>query len=620
MTQKNFKLIFTLYFITFGIVITLFSSFVSYELQLVNISESIDKSAEEISFIKKIHTLKPDIEKLDSLLVALSSDKALHSYLQHPTKEAKAQSSNVFYTVAMSNHLIMQARYIDETGKEHIRIDRTNSSSLPFAIEEAKLQDKSGRDYFQIVRKMKPDTLWHSKIDLNIENGKIEIPYKPTFRIATPIYLNEKFKGIVIVNILINETIDNISKSTVFDHYIIDKEGNFILHPDERFSWSKYSGSSIKLIDVFPLNASEILSGESKGEYFYAYSLDDVLQNDDNARLILKPKQEYIDLLFMSNIKASIFMILLSIVLSIPLAMYAAITPSKLQRALVLSNEDLVRFADIIDRYVLTITTKTNSIITAVSSAYVKLSGYSKEELIGQKTNILRHPSTPKKVHQELWNTIGEGQEWKGELQNKHKDGSGYWIDQSIIPLKDEKGSLLSYMSVGIDITSKKELETLSVTDRLTAIFNRRKLDELLSVESQKAKRYERPLSLLIIDIDYFKKVNDTFGHQVGDTTLQSVATLLQQNIRNSDHVGRFGGEEFMVICPETDSDHASALAEKLRLAIDQYSFETLGHATISIGVASLKHEESVEAWVKRADCALYRAKENGRNRIEIDA
>jgi diguanylate cyclase (GGDEF)-like protein/PAS domain S-box-containing protein len=616
MTQKNFKLIFTLYFIVFGVIIALFSSFIGYNIQLVNIGDRIDKNAEEISYTRKNNLLKPDIKKMDDLLIALSNDTSLKNYLKNPNNETKAQSVNVFYAIAVSDHLIMQARYIDASGKEQIRVDRTNSSSLPFIVEESKLQDKSGRDYFQIASKMKPDSIWYSNIDLNIEHGKIEVPFRPTFRIATPIYQEGVFKGIVIINILMDEILAKLNKSTVFDHYIIDKEGNFISHPDEHFSWSKYTDSNANLIDLFPRDASAILTGKTKGENFYAYNLDDIFQNDDDVRLILKPKQEYIDALVQSNIQTSFMVIILSILLSIPLAIYASITPSKLQKALLESNTELKRFADIIDRYVATVTTKTNSIVTSVSTAFLKLSGYSNEELIGQKINIVKHPDTPKELHNDLWETIETGNQWHGELKNRHKDGSDYWIDQTIIPIKNENDIINSYMSVGTDITSKKELETLSMTDRLTGISNRRKLDELLALESEKSKRYDRPLSLLMIDIDYFKNVNDTYGHQIGDCTLLSVATVLKENIRSSDIVGRFGGEEFMVICPESDQLSACALGEKLRLAIEEYGFEIINHATISIGVAQMKSTDTLSEWVEKADVALYKAKDEGRNRV----
>jgi len=619
LNQKNFKLVFTLYFIVFGLVIALFGSLVGYKLQLINIKDRIDKSAEEVSFIKKNNTLKPDIDKLNTLLLALSTDKILHEYLISPNQKNKTFAQDIFYTVSMSDSNIMQARFIDASGKEQIRIDRSNASSLPFVVTNSDLQNKSGREYFQIVSKMKSDTFWYSKIDLNIEHDKIEVPYRPTYRVATPIYINKKFKGIVIINVLMNDILAKISKSTVFDHYIIDKEGNYIIHPDERLSCSKYTGSNAKLIDDFPSEASKILSGASKGETFYAYTLDEIFNNDDDVRLILKPKAAYINELFNSNIKTSILVIIISIFLSVPLAIYASIAPSKLQKALLISNSELKRFADIIDKYVVTATTKTNSIITAVSSAYEKLSGYSKEELIGQKINIINHPDTPKKVYKELWSAIEKGNEWKGELQNKDKNGDSYWVEQNIISIKDENNNISSYMSVEVDITAKKELEIISTIDRLTNIANRRKLDEYLSLEAETAQRYDRPLSLFMIDIDHFKKVNDTYGHQIGDYALQSVAKLLKDNIRNTDIVGRFGGEEFMVICPETDQHAASVLAEKLRLEINNYHFETINHITISIGVAQIQNTNTISEWIERADKALYRAKGEGRNQVAVE-
>nr|WP_049766971.1 diguanylate cyclase [Sulfuricurvum kujiense] len=458
--------------------------------------------------------------------------------------------------------------------------------------------------------------IWHSKLDLNIENGKIEVPFRPTIRIATPIYNKDKFVGIVIINMLTNKLLDSLRTSPVFEHYIIDKEGNFILHPDDKLSWSKYAKTSAKLISDFPTEASQILSGVRKGENFYAYTLDDVLHNDDDAILILKPKADYKHSLILSNIQSAVVVIILSILLSIPLALYASITPSKLQKALWISNKELKRFTDILDKYVISVTTKTNSIITTVSSAFERVSGYTKEELYGKKINIIRHPDTLKETHEDLWNTIENGNEWHGELKNKDKEGQEYWLEESIIPIKDENESIISYISVGIDITAKKELERISTIDKLTGVFNRRQLDQCIHHEIEKASRYHRPLSLLMIDIDHFKKVNDTYGHQIGDYALVAVSKILSEHIRSSDVLGRFGGEEFVVLCPESDKNEAAALAENLRHEVESFSFDAIGSLTISIGVSELKAEMSNDELLYKADIALYKAKNGGRNQV----
>lgn len=614
MSQKRFRFIFSIYFIIFGVAITLFSAFIGYKLQMVSIDENIEKNAQEIAYIKKSITLKPIIEKMDMLVHALSHNKSLKSAIKKPKIENKKDLENLFLTIAMTDQQIMQVRYIDENGMEIIRVDRLNILDMPFIVEENKLQNKRNRNYFDEIKNRPKNVIWYSRIDLNIENGKIEVPFKPTIRVATALYDNDNFKGMVIVNLMANEILNSISKSTGFEHFIVDKEGYFILHPNEQYSFSKYTNTNRKIYDDFPHDASSILKGNTKGEEFYAFELNDIIDNEDKAILVLKPKSDYMNILVQNNIKTTIYVLLLSILISVPLAMYASIIPSQLQKALLNSNAELKRFAEIIDKYVITATTKKNSIITSISQAFVKASGYKKEELLGQKMNMVKHEDTPKELFVDLWSHIEQGKQWFSPIKNKKKDGTAYWLEQNIIPIKDEKGEVVSYMSVGVDITAKKELEKLSITDKLTNIFNRRKLDEELKSEFDRAVRYRHPLSLLLMDIDYFKKVNDTYGHQVGDYVLQTLAKILKQNIRNSDIVGRYGGEEFMVIAPETNAEEALRLAEKLRQSVEQFTFNDVNKVTISIGVSELKKEGNPDEMIKTADEALYKAKEQGRN------
>jgi diguanylate cyclase (GGDEF)-like protein len=161
------------------------------------------------------------------------------------------------------------------------------------------------------------------------------------------------------------------------------------------------------------------------------------------------------------------------------------------------------------------------------------------------------------------------------------------------------------------------ELEKASVTDTLTGLFNRRRLDQTFDQELGRAIRYGHPLALILIDLDRFKTVNDTHGHQTGDEVLQRVATILRQEVRSTDTVGRWGGEEFLIICPETDLGGAMAMAEKLRGAIAAADWPPQTHMTGSFGVAQFRDGDSMKDLVARADSALYRAKTTGRNRVE---
>ena len=160
------------------------------------------------------------------------------------------------------------------------------------------------------------------------------------------------------------------------------------------------------------------------------------------------------------------------------------------------------------------------------------------------------------------------------------------------------------------------ELEQLSITDRLTGLYNRHKLDVHLVREKQRSDRYNRPFSLVIMDIDHFKSVNDRFGHQTGDDVLRQMGSLIKKSIRSSDIPGRWGGEEFLIICPETDRQGAQTLAEEIRKNIQAVSFLSDTTITISGGVAEYELKEDSEKLVKRADDNLYKAKHSGRNRI----
>jgi len=167
-----------------------------------------------------------------------------------------------------------------------------------------------------------------------------------------------------------------------------------------------------------------------------------------------------------------------------------------------------------------------------------------------------------------------------------------------------------------IDIKNK-ELELLASTDKLTGINNRNKLDEILVSESNRTNRSSSTFGIIILDIDYFKSVNDNYGHQLGDTILKEFATILKSSIRKTDTVGRWGGEEFMIICTETNPDGIQALANTLREKIASYDFSIDEDKTASFGVTIYQKNEAIDTLIKRADDALYLAKEKGRNRVE---
>ncbi len=175
-------------------------------------------------------------------------------------------------------------------------------------------------------------------------------------------------------------------------------------------------------------------------------------------------------------------------------------------------------------------------------------------------------------------------------------------------------GSLMAHNKV-----LRMELTQLANTDKLTGAYNRTYFDKRLEVELDRAKRYDLKLSLLYVDLDHFKRVNDTHGHKIGDSVLVDFAAVTKGTIRDSDIFARFGGEEFIILAQMADKDSALILYNRVKTAIDEHNFEVIGSITFSAGIAELDSKnDTIESLLDRADKALYTAKETGRNQAIV--
>lgn len=327
-------------------------------------------------------------------------------------------------------------------------------------------------------------------------------------------------------------------------------------------------------------------------------------------------------------IKIFIILVLISLII----ALYSR---HKVKSLLKQRTEELHKNLIIFDENIASCRTDLNGVMISVSQAFSKGTGYTTEELIGKKHNILKHESTSNKLYKDLWLTISCGHTWRGKFHNIKKDGTSYWISALISPVYDCKNKIIAYDAISHDITLEKvleefnkkleeevkertiELENLAITDKLTNIYNRLRLDQELSYNYKNYIRYDKIYSIILIDIDFFKKVNDTYGHQVGDEVLQKVSLTMKEHIRSTDILGRWGGEEFMIISPNTDIDGAYTLSEHIRLNIQNTIFDSVNKITISAGISQISSDLDEKSIITKADEALYRAKEKGRNRVE---
>ncbi|MFO0753830.1 MAG: PAS domain S-box protein [Thermodesulfovibrionales bacterium] len=265
--------------------------------------------------------------------------------------------------------------------------------------------------------------------------------------------------------------------------------------------------------------------------------------------------------------------------------------------------------------------TDKDGIIEYVNPAFEANTGYTKEEAIGKTPNILKSGEHDMQFYQRLWDELLAGKVYRAVFLNRKKSGELFYDEHTIAPIRDSRGAITHYVSTAKDITERiraeEKLRELAERDPLTNIYNRRKFFDFLRGGVEQARRYGRPLSLFMFDIDHFKVVNDTYGHERGDAVLKSLVQEVEKNIRKADVFARYGGEEFILCAPETTLQGALDLAEKIRQTIESHSFDNAGRITVSGGVTELREGDSVDSLIGRADSALYRAKEKGRNRVE---
>lgn len=258
------------------------------------------------------------------------------------------------------------------------------------------------------------------------------------------------------------------------------------------------------------------------------------------------------------------------------------------------------------------------------NEAAERLFGYRREEVMGRALHALIAPESARDAHRQAFGQFiqsGEGERVgkTTELLARRADGREIPIEISLSAV--QVGGHWHAIGIMRDISEHKRMEDMlraqATTDPLTGIHNRRKLNEMMALEQARCTRYHVPFTLVLFDIDHFKHVNDTHGHPAGDAVLKALAELVGANIRNSDLLARWGGEEFAVLASACNLSCVRLLAEKLRHLIDIHDFPAVGHVTCSFGVAEFQPGESPEAFLTRADAALYRAKQQGRNRVE---
>ena len=440
------------------------------------------------------------------------------------------------------------------------------------------------------------------------------------FSVIVPIFKENTYIGAFEYNCNPKAILDfvtnfnNISGVMTFDNLSQQSKIQFLQIKDELYSPFLNDIKNLKKSsDIYILKDTKLIG-------IYSFELKN-LQNEKIGSFILFNNLSKYQENFKKTMKEFIIIGLSSLLILlfvINIGFNALIT--KLQ----ISYNKIKEFTNIIDENVITINTNLQGKIIYVSQAYCKISNYDKDELIGKDSNIITIKDNIQIDFNKMLNSIKFDKTWVGETKNYKKDGTNFWLKTTIIPRLDKKNNIISYTLISQDISDKKIIEELSITDALTNIYNRRYFNEIVPKIIESSKRNNDLVSFLLLDIDFFKLYNDNYGHQMGDDVLFNVATYLKNNLKRADDmIFRVGGEEFVIIYKSLDENKALLFANELKKGVEdlniKHEFSKVNKfVTISLGLVCKYGNDikNLDEIYKQADELLYQAKREGKNQV----
>ena len=619
----SFKLKLFTTFVFYGFALVLFTQLIIFKINELSIKSASVKKASEI-FIEKNNQFDLYIKDTRLKLTSIKKSELFNSFLD--SKVSNKSIENLFLNIANTADNIMQIRYIGNNGDELIRVDRKTMQSDTYIVSKAKLQNKSNRYYMKEILSKAENHFWYSKIDLNMEYEKIEKPIKPVIRIGTPIFHNGEKVGVLIINIFMKKFLTYLIDSTLFDIYLFDKDGYILVDSLHNHCWNRYLDLTQR--KDFDLHFEEDIEAILKKNEYYGddfYTKKIFLNNGEKLYLVVKPKRDYIQNEIKNNMYQLGWVMLIVILLSIPFSYFFAKTPVRLKEKVDSQKKDqdvLLSLFDLSNAVLFKWNNDETWSVNYVSKSVNKLLGYTHDEF---KSNQITYSGCiyPKDL-QQVMDEVTQAVEQKlyyfehkpyRILDNKNNIK---WILDSTVIVRDKNGDVINFIGYLSDITELKNNELklikISRTDQLTKISNRLYLDEILQNQYYRFYRDTQLCSIILIDIDHFKSVNDNYGHIIGDTVLKEFATLLKSSMRDGDVLGRWGGEEFLIILPDTNLNKAITLANQLKEKVFNKEFSIVKHKTASFGISTFEDDMSVELLLDKADKALYKSKENGRN------
>jgi diguanylate cyclase (GGDEF)-like protein/PAS domain S-box-containing protein len=627
-------------FFTLVIVIN-FTADILYEKALL-------KKERELQVQSSLLSLQQDVSGIVRAMHFLADSDSLRAYLEQGTPQQRIRAEQVFANFAHHMDRYDQIRWLDINGMERLRVDHRDGKT--HIVPPAKLQDKSSRYYYREAIVLSPDSIFVSPLDLNVEHGKVEEPHRPMLRFAMPTRdAQGSTNGILILNYQASILLQNFAatlRTEGADLALLNAQGywlyssagapawGFMFDRDERFTsrdaeaWREmerhtrgdietdngiYTYTSFNVVD-FSRRANTGKSMADKSEV----ALSPL--KDDRWIIVSRTPKNVFKSINLEHFNHYALLLLLSVVVLTFLSWRYARTALEKNRLL----DHLSLHATVMENATngIMITDSKNSIVS-INNAFTELTGYTADEVIGHDPSILASGRHGKTYFSDMWHSLEEHGHWEGEMWNRHKNGELYpeWV--SITAVLNQHGELVNYIGIFSLLSEQKNTEErlreLANSDHLTGLINRNLFMDRTAQALITARRSHSKTAVLFLDLDSFKPINDSLGHGAGDHVLREMAKRMQESVRGSDIVARFGGDEFVILLTGLrDVEEAGVVAEKIIHSISQpmeyNGVECRVGASIGISVCP-DNAETVDELVRYADIAMYAAKEGGRGR-----
>ncbi len=610
--------------------------------------------AKEVSRIDiGTESIRRQFSAITSDLRYLATSGYLMDFMAGRQEEEKEILAREFLAITRTKGIYDQIRYMDKSGMEVVRVNR--NVDRPHIVPGDKLQNKGNRYYFQDTMGISCREVFVSPLDLNIENGEIERPLKPMIRFGMPACDRDGRKqGAILFNYLgaqllgnLKEMLGEVESRTM----LLNNDGFWLLAPDPEDEWGFMFKKDKRWQNRFPAEWEKVKHDKSgqvetdAGIFTFEtiYPLEEGQASStgsgDTASsgrkfieagnyywvLILHVPKEEIAQRVSGHLSRGSFQFLLVMVLLLPLTwlfsrerVRATLADEAVNRSEEFTRAVASQLAEglmVLDR---------EGRFQMINPKAERLLGWREAELLNGGVAPIMPEWQPGKEGCKISECMEKGVCQKVEpFYLNRKKGDAIPVSLSVAPMYNHGnmiGVIITFQDIAQRLAIEEQLRAMATHDPLTGVKNRGELERLTASEMERCRRYEHPFSLLMIDIDHFKKINDTQGHQRGDEVLKIMCRYIESILRKNDVIGRYGGEEFVVMLPETECSQAEIFAARLKEGVGRNAGKKSGGSvpfTVSIGVACFpEHGNTEDDLLKKADDALYTAKKQGRDRV----